>query len=70
MNRAECGIVAYFAIFVNVIIASIHAPRLPSPAAQGKLATRDGDLAFLEAKLVTARFYAEVVLPPAAPCSR
>jgi 3-(methylthio)propanoyl-CoA dehydrogenase len=34
-------------------------------AAQGKLATRDGDPAFLEAKLITARFYAEVVLPPA-----
>ncbi|MBS0539794.1 MAG: acyl-CoA dehydrogenase [Proteobacteria bacterium] len=33
--------------------------------AQGKLATRDGDPAFLEAKLVTARFYAEVILPPA-----
>ena len=26
---------------------------------------RDGDPAFLEAKLVTARFYAEVILPPA-----
>ena len=34
-------------------------------AAQGKLATRDGDPAFLEAKLITARFYAEVILPPA-----
>jgi alkylation response protein AidB-like acyl-CoA dehydrogenase len=34
-------------------------------AAQGKLATRDGDPAFLEAKVVTARFYAEVILPPA-----
>ena len=33
--------------------------------AQGKLAARDGDPAFLEAKLVTARFYAEVILPPA-----
>ena len=33
--------------------------------AQGKLATRDGDPAFNEAKLVTARFYAEVILPPA-----
>ena len=33
--------------------------------AQTKLATRDGDPAFLEAKLITARFYAEVVLPPA-----
>ncbi|MBS0520930.1 MAG: acyl-CoA dehydrogenase [Proteobacteria bacterium] len=33
--------------------------------AQGKLATRDGDPAFLEAKIVTARFYAEVILPPA-----
>jgi alkylation response protein AidB-like acyl-CoA dehydrogenase len=33
--------------------------------AQGKLATRDGDPAFLEAKLITARFYAEVILPPA-----
>ena len=33
--------------------------------AQARLATRDGDPAFLEAKLVTARFYAEVVLPPA-----
>ncbi|HTR85838.1 MAG TPA: acyl-CoA dehydrogenase [Reyranella sp.] len=33
--------------------------------AQQKLATRDGDPAFLEAKLVTARFYAEVILPPA-----
>ncbi len=33
--------------------------------AQQKLAARDGDPAFLEAKLVTARFYAEVVLPPA-----
>jgi hypothetical protein len=34
-------------------------------AAQTKLATRDGDPAFLEAKLITARFYAEVILPPA-----
>jgi hypothetical protein len=34
-------------------------------AAQGKLARRDGDPAFLEAKLITARFYAEVILPPA-----
>jgi hypothetical protein len=34
-------------------------------AAQGKLADRDGDPAFLEAKVVTARFYAEVILPPA-----
>jgi alkylation response protein AidB-like acyl-CoA dehydrogenase len=33
--------------------------------AQTRLATRDGDPAFLEAKLVTARFYAEVILPPA-----
>jgi hypothetical protein len=34
-------------------------------AAQTRLASRDGDAAFLEAKLVTARFYAEVILPPA-----
>ena len=33
--------------------------------AQTKLAARDGDPAFLEAKLVTARFVAEVILPPA-----
>jgi 3-(methylthio)propanoyl-CoA dehydrogenase len=33
--------------------------------AQTKLAAREGDPAFLEAKLITARFYAEVVLPPA-----
>jgi alkylation response protein AidB-like acyl-CoA dehydrogenase len=33
--------------------------------AQHKLASRDGDPAFLEAKLITARFYAEVILPPA-----
>jgi alkylation response protein AidB-like acyl-CoA dehydrogenase len=33
--------------------------------AQSRLAARDGDPAFLEAKLVTARFFAEVVLPPA-----
>jgi alkylation response protein AidB-like acyl-CoA dehydrogenase len=33
--------------------------------AQTRLAARDGDPAFLEAKLVTARFYAEVILPPA-----
>ena len=33
--------------------------------AQGKLAARDGDPAFLEAKLITARFYADVILPPA-----
>jgi hypothetical protein len=33
--------------------------------AQAKLATRDGDPAFLEAKVITARFYAEVILPPA-----
>ncbi len=33
--------------------------------AQTKLGARDGDPAFLEAKLVTARFYAEVILPPA-----
>ncbi len=34
-------------------------------AAHGKLASRDGDPAFLEAKLITARFYAEVIVPPA-----
>ena len=34
-------------------------------AAQTRLASRDGDPAFLEAKLMTARFYAEVILPPA-----
>ncbi len=33
--------------------------------AQARLGQRDGDPAFLEAKLVTARFYAEVILPPA-----
>ena len=33
--------------------------------AQTRLGQRDGDPAFLEAKLVTARFYAEVILPPA-----
>jgi hypothetical protein len=33
--------------------------------AQGKLAARDGDMAFLEAKVITARFFAEVILPPA-----
>jgi hypothetical protein len=33
--------------------------------AQNKLAVRDGDPAFLEAKLVTARFYADMILPPA-----
>jgi 3-(methylthio)propanoyl-CoA dehydrogenase len=33
--------------------------------AQHKLASRDGDPAFLEAKLITARFYADVILPPA-----
>jgi 3-(methylthio)propanoyl-CoA dehydrogenase len=33
--------------------------------AERKLAARDGDPAFLEAKLVTARFYADVMLPPA-----
>jgi hypothetical protein len=33
--------------------------------AQARLAKRDGDPAFLEAKLITARFYAEVILPPA-----
>ncbi|MBV8408558.1 MAG: acyl-CoA dehydrogenase [Alphaproteobacteria bacterium] len=34
-------------------------------AAQAKLAGRDGDPRFLEAKIVTARFYVEVILPPA-----
>jgi alkylation response protein AidB-like acyl-CoA dehydrogenase len=34
-------------------------------AAQTKLERGDGDPAFLQAKIVTARFYAEVVLPPA-----
>lgn len=33
--------------------------------AHGKLAARDGDPAFMEAKVVTARFYAEVIVPPA-----
>jgi hypothetical protein len=33
--------------------------------AQARLGTRDGDPAFNEAKLVTARFYADVILPPA-----
>jgi alkylation response protein AidB-like acyl-CoA dehydrogenase len=34
-------------------------------AAQRKLAAGDGDPTFLQAKLATARFYAEVILPPA-----
>ncbi|MFO1082771.1 MAG: acyl-CoA dehydrogenase [Reyranellaceae bacterium] len=34
-------------------------------AAQRRLATRDGDTDFLSAKIVTARFYAEVIVPPA-----
>jgi len=34
-------------------------------AAQTRLVSRDGDPAFLEAKLITARFYAEVIVPPA-----
>jgi hypothetical protein len=34
-------------------------------AAHGKLAGHGGDPSFLEAKRVTARFYAEVILPPA-----
>ena len=34
-----------------------------SPRASSR--RRDGDPAFLEAKLITARFYAEVILPPA-----
>ena len=33
--------------------------------AKARLGQRDGDPAFLKAKLVTARFYAEVILPPA-----
>ena len=33
--------------------------------AQTRLAAREGDAAFNEGKLVTARFYAEVILPPA-----
>jgi hypothetical protein len=33
--------------------------------AQARLARREGDAAFNEAKIVTARFYAEVILPPA-----
>jgi alkylation response protein AidB-like acyl-CoA dehydrogenase len=33
--------------------------------AERKLADRDGDPEFLEAKIVTARFYVEVILPPA-----
>ena len=33
--------------------------------AQQRLAERDGDPAVLEAKLITARFYADVILPPA-----
>jgi len=40
---------------------SPRAPWWPSK----KLSERDGDPAFLEAKLITARFYAEVILPPA-----
>ena len=32
----------------------------------GRLSERDGDPAFLEGKLITARFYAEHILPPAA----
>jgi alkylation response protein AidB-like acyl-CoA dehydrogenase len=33
--------------------------------AQQRLAEREGDPSFLEAKLITARFYADVILPPA-----
>jgi len=43
----------------------VAAPRQSALAAQGKLAKRDGDPAFLEAKLITARFYAEVIRAPA-----
>jgi alkylation response protein AidB-like acyl-CoA dehydrogenase len=62
---------------VNALAGSVPFLRLAATAlggwllargalvAQGKLAARDGDPAFLEAKLITARFYAEVILPPA-----
>ncbi|MGY4177753.1 alkylation response protein AidB-like acyl-CoA dehydrogenase [Bradyrhizobium sp. USDA 4518] len=33
-------------------------------AAHGKLLAGDGDLGFLEAKIITARFYMDVILPP------
>ena len=55
-----------FAICINLLIL-LGGWLLARSAlvAQSKLATRDGDPAFLEAKLITARFYAEVILPPA-----
>jgi hypothetical protein len=46
-------------------LANALAGSVPFLVAQQRLAERDGDPAFLEAKLITARFYADVILPPA-----
>ena len=60
MNRAECGIIAYYSMNINAIIASILC--LTTTPLRRRASSRRATAAFLEAKLVAARFYAEVVL--------
>jgi hypothetical protein len=62
--RAAAGSVPYLNLFATVAGGWLLAKQ--ALAAQGQLARGAGDAAFNEAKLMTARFYAEQFLIPAA----
>ncbi|MBM3644594.1 MAG: acyl-CoA dehydrogenase [Alphaproteobacteria bacterium] len=62
-RAAMAGSAAYLRLCGTALGAWVSARG--AAAALARLASREGDAAFNEAKLVTARFYAEVILPPA-----
>ncbi len=71
MNTAECGIHCILRNNCQCVNRFYPMPKTARPYGASPAATRHGDPAFLKAKLVTARFYAEIVMPlPAAACSR
>ncbi len=62
-NNAGAGAVAYMHL-MGIVAVGLMWLRMAT-AAQAKLAAGQGDTAFLEAKLVTARFFAERIMPDA-----
>jgi alkylation response protein AidB-like acyl-CoA dehydrogenase len=63
-SRAAAGSVAYLNLFATAAGGWVLAKQ--AIAAQVKLADREGDAQFNEAKILTARFYAEQFMAPAA----
>ena len=63
MNNAGAASVAYLHL-MGIVAVGLMWLRMAT-AAQAMLAAGEGDTAFLEAKLMTARFYAERIMPDA-----